>query len=260
MMKTRCFLLAAGASLALAFTFSCSSDDGEAASFIDERNGKEYKTTVIGTQTWMAENLNYDAEGSKCYGEDGIVYGLTNDDYTLSEIEIQANCLKYGRLYGWSTAMALSSDLGCDSIRCSDQIDYPHQGICPDGWHIPSNSEWEELSRYVDNRNNGHGLKDQYDGYYKSQTAGKYLKTKSGWDEGRNGTDKYGFSALPGGLYSSSGAIFMEVGNQGSWWSINEYGEYNRVYAYQYYIYGNYFSPNREFKGYLLSVRCIKDL
>jgi len=67
--------------------------------------GKTYKTLVIGSQTWIAENLNFDASGSRCY----------DDEFR--------NCYKYGRLYNWETA----------------------KKVCPAGWHLPTNAEWSEL-------------------------------------------------------------------------------------------------------------------
>jgi len=71
--------------------------------------GQNYKTVQIGTQTWMAENLNYDASGSKCYDND------------------PSNCATYGRLYNWETANA----------------------VCPSGWHLPTNVDWTTLTDYV---------------------------------------------------------------------------------------------------------------
>jgi uncharacterized protein (TIGR02145 family) len=173
---------------------------------------KTYKTAKIGTQTWLAENLNYEAEGSKCYDNN------------------PANCAKYGRLYDYWTA----------------------KKVCPKGWHLPSNAEWDKLYRFVDGDK---GKKSPYD----SKTAGKYLKAVSGWDENGNGTDKYGFSALPGG-YGRADGIFNTVGSRGLWWSASgaeyyssnayyRYMDYNNDYAYWYYLY----------KSDLFSVRCLQD-
>jgi uncharacterized protein (TIGR02145 family) len=183
----------------------------------DIRDGKTYRTTMIGTQTWMAENLNYNASGSICY----------NDN--------TANCDKYGRLYDWTTAMA----------------------VCPSGWHIPSVADWDKLMRYADGTN---GTSSPYD----SPTAGKHLKTTSGWNGSSgdsNGTDYYGFSALPGGNGYSDG--FRNVGSNGDWWSATEYDGTN---AYRFDLYHGDkagwedASGNRKHdKSNLFSVRCVKD-
>jgi len=87
--------------------------------FTDSRDGKKYGTTKIGTQTWMAENLNYDADGSKCYDND------------------PANCTKYGRLYAWKTAL----------------------NVCPKGWHLPSDAEWGTLVDFAGEKIAGKKLK-----------------------------------------------------------------------------------------------------
>jgi uncharacterized protein (TIGR02145 family) len=162
-MKTSKCLFLAAASAALAFMFyGCSGDDGgDSGGSCDIR---DYKTVEIGTQIWMAENLNCNVSGSKCN-------------------ENLANCTKYGRLYDWATAMALQSS--CNSSSCSNMIQVKHQGICPFGWHVPSKEEWETLINYAGG----------------SLTAGTRLKATSGWDSSDipAGTDTYGFTALPGG-------------------------------------------------------------
>jgi len=184
-------------------------------SFTDSRDGKKYRTVVIGKQTWMAENLNYNASGSKCYDNK------------------PANCDKYGRLYNWETAMK----------------------VCPKGWHLPSNAEWDVLYRYVD------GTSDT-ESPYESRTAGKFLKAKIGWnddDEGKsgNGTDVYGFSALPGGG-GTSDDFFDCVGDYGVWWSTFKY---NANDAYRRIIYrgSDYAYGQNQNKSFLHSVRCLQD-
>jgi uncharacterized protein (TIGR02145 family) len=176
----------------------------------DARDSKKYKSVKIGTQTWMAENLNYEASGSKCYDN-------------KSE-----NCTKYGRLYDWNTA----------------------KKVCPSGWHLPSKAEWETLSNYVES-NSGC-----------SKCDASKLKATSGWlkvtDKDGNGTDDYGFSALPGG-YSNYDSFYF-VGHYGHWWSASE--DDNKSYAYDRYMYYHFNSADggtNNRKTFLRSVRCIKD-
>jgi uncharacterized protein (TIGR02145 family) len=171
-------------------------------SFIDSRDGQSYGTVTIGSQTWMAKNLNYNASGSKCYNN--------QDSY----------CDTYGRLYDWAMAMALPSS--CETTSCASQVNTKHRGICPKGWHIPSNAEWDVLVNSVGG----------------SSTAGKYLKAKSGWDDSSEGNsfpglDTYGFTALPGGYYHDYSGTFSGVGIVGYWWSTNERIS---VVNYAYYI------------------------
>jgi Fibrobacter succinogenes major domain (Fib_succ_major). len=112
-----------------------------------EYAGQTYRTSQIGTQTWMAENLNYNAKGSRCFGEGGqVIVDWWGDgpEYTLlSNAEIQANCTKYGRLYDWATAMGIDARYNEEKWGGSD---VKHRGICPSGWHIPSKAEWTAVS------------------------------------------------------------------------------------------------------------------
>jgi len=176
-------------------------------SFYDSRNGKQYKIVTIGTQTWMAENLNIDLLGSKCQ----------NDS--------PANCRKYGRLYDWETAM----------------------DACPSGWHLPSKEEWGTLMEAVGGE----------------KTAGKYLKATSGWKselKSGNGTDAYGFAALPGGSHNS--VVFTGDGGAGWWWSSSDgYSQYIRNFAYvrvMSYAYEKA-SENGHGQENFFSVRCLQD-
>ncbi len=151
----------------------------------DPRDGKQYKHVTIGTQTWMAENLNYD------------VPNTTND---VCYDNLTSNCDKYGRLYDWATAM--DSPSSCNDRGCYVDI----RGNCPEGWLVPSPEDWERLINYV-------GRND----------AGTKLKARSGWNGSGNGTDDYGFSALPGGYYYNSG--FQNANNNGYWWTDYDVGD-----------------------------------
>ena len=196
--------------------------------------GKSYEAVLIGEQTWMAENLNYNAEGSKCYGEDGQVSAGYDEENqtpiyrTLSNAEVQANCARYGRLYDWSTAMNNAPP----SITVPSNV----QGVCPSGWHLPSYAEWRELATFAG--------------------GCRMLKATSGWSYDGNGTDDYGFSALPGGN-GNSGGDFYEVGYVDNWWSASEYEDV----SYGRYMHCSTIATSLGYssKSNLFSVRCVQD-
>jgi len=171
-------------------------------SLIDSRDGKSYKILKLNDQTWMAENLNYNADGSKC-----------NKDQ-------ESNCQVYGRLYNWSTAMS----------------------ACPDGWHLPSDEEWQVLVDLAGG----------------DKIAGIMLKAASGWNKKGNGADIVGFSTLPGGYGSSD--FFIGVGDFGNWWSSSA-TEDNSDFAYRRHMTyaGEHVLRSRNLKSELLSVRCLLD-
>jgi Fibrobacter succinogenes major domain (Fib_succ_major)./Collagen triple helix repeat (20 copies). len=130
---------------------------------LDYRDKHLYRTVTIGDQTWMAENLNYEVEtGSYCYND------------TLS------NCQKYGRFYTWAAAVG-KSETECGLGKICDLGNGKVRGICPEGWHLPDTTEWGELNKAVGGR----------------ETAGKKLKSTEGWNNNGNGTDDFGFSAVP---------------------------------------------------------------
>ena len=196
--------------------------------FCDERDGKKYVYVVIDNQTWMAENLNYNAYGSKC-----------GDGEYLSDNNTES-CDTYGRLYDWATAMGLG--LHCNLSPCASEIQPKHRGICPSGWHIPSEDEWYVLINFTGD----------------SETAGTKLKATSGWDNNGNGTDEFGFSALPGGGGYLSDNSFSNVKWEGVWWSATEDDSGGAYYRYM-------SDNNSDVGGFsyktslLFSVRCVQN-
>jgi len=143
--------------------------------------------------------------------------------YGASGDENNSNCDKYGRLYDWETAMAGSAS--------SSENPSGVKGVCPTGWHLPSHAEWTELITLA--------------------YAGTKLKATNGWNN--NGTDDYGFSALPGGQRYSNGN-FVSAGYDGWWWSATEI---NSTSAYRR---DSGFGSNTHYlKSYLYSVRCLQD-
>jgi len=215
---------------------------GAEGEFTDSRDSKVYKWIEIGTQIWMAENLNYRTgdSTSRCYPITGNTNINDNDN---------TNCDTYGRMYLWATAMDI--DYSCNTRSLADcnaklAADKHHRGICPEGWHIPTKGEWTTMMDYVGGTN----------------TAGTKLKATSGWDnfEGKsgNGTDDYGFSALPGGYVNPDNSTFNELGIFGSWWSSTED---TGTYSWRYYLYHkkvDAMETSRP-KTNLYSLRCIKD-
>jgi len=212
------------------------------ANIFIDPNGRKYETVKIGEQIWMAENFDYDEEDSVCYDNNN------------------ANGKKYGRLYTWEMAI----------------------NVCPEGWHLPSNDEWDKLCNYAYGIiRTAHTKNIQV-----NQKLGKYFKAKEGWNsydykgkfgnserKSGNGEDKFGFAALPGGYYDNSRGCFECVGECGYWWSFTDSGIHDIDHfrhpkkfilptdAYYYYMYNNedYISQNKSSKMHMRSVRYVKD-
>lgn len=195
---------------------------GSTGNLTDSRDGQTYKTVTIGSQTWMAENLNYETNNSYCYDDNA------------------SNCTKYGRLYTWAAAVVRSeSDCGYGNTCSLPSGNI--QGVCPSGWHLPSKAEWETLFNAVGERS----------------TAGKVLKSTSGWYNSGNGTEAFSFSALPAGYRHDSGYYYGE-GYRANFWCSTEGSSLGAYYMYLYY-YDDYAGLGGDFKYYGFSVRCLKD-
>jgi uncharacterized protein (TIGR02145 family)/uncharacterized repeat protein (TIGR02543 family) len=202
--------------------------------FTDTRgSGKSYRTTRIGNQVWMADNLNWSGDD----GNLGACYDNSPD-----------SCAKYGRIYDWSTVMGLSSS--CTSSSCASQVQSPHQGICPFGWHVPSDAEWDVLVKYVDPNASGN-----YD-----NVAGAKLRSVTGWHTVSGsipGTDDFGFSALPGGYHTTAGSDTWGAVMFGGWWSATEDAAFG-TWCRQMSSYDSYVGRQTWHKSGGLSLRCVR--
>lgn len=160
--------------------------------------GQVYRTIQIFNQCWLKENLNvgtmipYDQEMS----DDGKIEKHCYDN--SSNI-----CAAFGGLYQWDEIMQYTTQHGV-------------QGICPTGWHIPTDEEWKVLEGTVDSQYGIYHSEWNNEGW-RGFDAGKNLKTTTGWNGGGNGTNLFGFSARPGG-----GLGYL--GDGGYWWTSSDRG------------------------------------
>lgn len=197
-------------------------EDKIKGSFTDLRDGKSYRSVKIGNQEWMAENLNFDTldgTGSRCYHDEA------------------ENCTIYGRLYDWNTVMngSNSSAASPNDIR----------GICPEGFHVPGNAEWDLLINFMERE-----ISAAYD-----------LRAVSGWEKNDYGTDRYGFAALPGGYNGGSSLFgeFQNIGYNGYWWTATEdESSYFATFRRIDFNYSRVMSEEKDKKN-LYSLRCVKD-
>ena len=218
--------------------------------FKDERDDQTYKTVSIGTQIWMAENLNYAYTGvpfKYVFSTDSkLVYYSDSTSWCYGYDA--ANCAKYGRLYTWAAAMDSVGEWSTNGKGCGWEAEcsptYPVRGICPEGWHLPDTTEWHTLFTAVGGKS----------------TAGKRLKSTSGWNSSGNGTDAYAFSALPVGRRDINGKFDDEdEGGSAAFWSSTEDNSFHAYGMFLYYNYDNASLYNDgKYRG--ISVRCLKDL
>ncbi|MCQ2055116.1 MAG: hypothetical protein MJY82_07490 [Fibrobacter sp.] len=230
----------------------------------DKQHVQVYKTVKIcnddetSCQTWMAENLNYSVNPgvqSWCYD---------NND---------SNCNIYGRLYTWAAAVG-KTEKECGLGHKCDLSDATNKkgvvrGVCPEGWHLPSHREFEELINYI-NPVFGYG----HTGDAAEFTAGKLLKSRSGWNSewnydgsgyNGNGTDAYSFNALPAGYFDSDDDVFSYVGEDVSFWSSTEYDkasvEFEYMFAFKLRLFDSRDKVNLDFvsKNLAIPVRCLQD-
>ena len=209
----------------------CDEEGGDEEEGDEEKCEKEMVDTTL---VWMAENLNigYNIETAKSY----------------CNKEDPEDCSTYGRRYTWSAAMDSAgkysdATAGCGyEILCKARI--PVRGVCPKGWHLPTRSDFSDLVEMAGGKNN----------------AAKKLMATSGWKY--EGSDNYGFAALPAGFWTKSGNADL-VGSSAYFWSMQQYvPSTSLTTSYQagiMNITGSYAYVEGYDKRYAFSVRCILD-
>jgi uncharacterized protein (TIGR02145 family) len=185
--------------------------------------GYDYSTVQIGEQCWFAENCRYLPEVSPSNEESETEPYYYVYDYEGTDVEAAKSTEyyeTYGVLYNWPAVMT--------------------DGICPTGWHVPSDGEFYELTDFLGGES----------------VAGYAMKSSSGWNSGGNGSNSSGWNGLPGGRRFSGG--FFSVGNNGGFWSASESGSINSWGRTLYHYYGAY-DRHGSPRLYGFSARCVRD-
>jgi len=200
-------------------------------------DGYDYSTVQIGEQCWFSENCRYlpvvspsneGSETSPYY----YVYDYEGTD--VAAAQTTDNYATYGVIYNWPAVM--------------------EPGICPSGWHIPTDLEWQTMEMAL-----GMSEAEAADTGYRGTDEGYQMKSSSGWNDDNgssgNGSNSSGFTGLPGGYRYSGG--FGGNGNGGYWWSASESGSnswvrelddgHDDVYRYNF------------IRNYGFSARCVRD-
>jgi uncharacterized protein (TIGR02145 family) len=206
-----------------------------------EYEGQVYNTIQIFSQCWLKENLNVGTmiDGTMEQSNNGTIekYCYNNEP---------DSCTKYGGLYQWNEMMQYTTQQGA-------------QGICPPGWHLPTDEEWKVLEGAADSQCRiGDAV---WDGYaWRGTDAGTNLKTTNGWIYNGNGNDLFGFSGLPGGHRDDEGYFFSAVGSCGYWWASTTWSFYD-WYALRRDLSREemYVDRGPVFKVNSYSVRCLRD-
>ena len=204
-------------------------------SVVDARDGKTYRTTKIGNQVWMAENLNYKTAGSFCY-------------HNSSQY-----CELYGRFYTWASAMDSVGAFSVNGKGCGSGTscppNFPVRGVCPEGFHLPTLAEWKSLVATAGG---------EYDAASKLMSAKKWEK---GFDWVEEGTDDYGFSAYPSCNMEHDGTSGF-CNPPVNYWSSIESGT-DEAYHMSLQNSNNYNGKGIQFGGiekhHAFTIRCVKD-
>ena len=243
-MRKMLFIILAVLGICTFSNFQCYDNNGHT---ITDFDGNVYRTVKLGNQVWMAENLRTTRYADGTPIPLGTEASFTTA-YRYYPDDNSANVSDYGYLYNWAAVMngSASSEANPSGV----------QGICPDGWHVPSDAEWDELENYVSSQN-------QYVCNDINYIA-KALASEVGWNSSTDNCDvgnnpiannATGFSARPAGYYNG---FYFSFGANAIFWSTTQNNSddayfralnYNHADVYRYY--------DTKYVGY--SVRCVRD-
>lgn len=221
--------------------FAQNSSAESTKTLVDPRDGKIYKIVHVGTQWWMAENLNYSTSGSFVPGAKKQSNNDSIEKYCLGDKKV--NCDTYGGLYQWAEAIQYFNGASNKTFKeLSPTIRI--QGVCPTGWHIPTNKEWRAMLEFE-------GTVDE------SWNGVKLNMNAASW---KNPDESYenSFKSLTGGTRDYGGGFSDTDGRYGYWWTTSETNAsvswgymLNSMEARVHY--------QRHYKANGLSIRCVKD-
>jgi uncharacterized protein (TIGR02145 family) len=219
--------------------------------FVIDIDQNIYYTVDIGGQTWMSDNLKATrySDGSQIPRVEDRITWFNFTMYTQAYCwyeNFSAIGATYGALYTWPAAMRITSE--------SDIKPGTVQGVCPDGWHLPGDSEWQQLERYLGMSQAAADTEE-----WRGEDEGGMLK-KTGnteWASPNTGaTDESGFRAIPAGWRDGSG-YFKNLGSATRFWTSSKRGDYAWMRELDNNLSKIYRGTKGLYEGY--SVRCIKD-
>lgn len=201
--------------------------------FTDSRDKNKYKVAKIGQQYWFAENLRY-ADSTK----------TKNLKKNIDCLEGRSeNCEKLGLLYTWTGAMDIADSFA--TKRHSTLRSWEFQGVCPNGWTIPTTEQWAELLSHVDFVNGDEG-------------TGTSLKSVESWDKAEdtpNGVNRFGFNALAGGRLNNEGG-FLSGGKYAYFWASDEV-DAGTASGFSFHYDNVVVNKGQYYKDHGMSVRCV---